>query len=78
MVRFMSEKWRSDEIVVESGDGLAWFDRTKLHEWGFILRLEHEWGPEVELSRGSDILRIGRRSEICTFGIVSSFSPFLR
>lgn len=52
MVRFMSEKWRSDEVVVESGDGLAWFDRAKLHERGLILRLKNKRGPEVELSRG--------------------------
>lgn len=50
MLRFMSEKWRTDEVAVEGRDSLAWFNRAELHEWRLVLWLENEWRPKVELN----------------------------
>lgn len=60
VLRFMSEKWRSCEVAVESRDSLAGFDRAELHEWRLVLRLQNEWCSEVELDTQCAALAIVR------------------
>jgi hypothetical protein len=45
----MAKEWGPHEIIVEGRNCLARINITELHEWRFVLRLQHERKPKVTL-----------------------------
>lgn len=77
-VSFVPEKWGSNKIVVQCRHGLPFFDRSKFHEWGFILGLQNERGAQVHLLSYQHACKHSVNSRILTLGTCSSSSVFLR
>lgn len=46
---FVAEEWRTDKIVVDSGDGLAWVHRTETHEGAVVLWFQDKRNSKVIL-----------------------------
>jgi len=77
-VSFVPEKWGSNKIVVQCRHGLPFFDRSKLHERGFILWFQNEWGAQIHLLLYQHAFKHRVNSMILALGTCSSSSVFLR
>ena len=52
-IRFVSEQWCPEEVIVQSRDGLTRINISEFHERRFVLRFEDERYTQVELGHVS-------------------------
>ena len=48
-IRFMSEQWCPEQVIIQSWDGLTRINVAEFHERRFVLRFQDERYTQVEL-----------------------------